>query len=144
MRPRTIILESDNRLRELLAVLLKSRGHEIHAYAYPITCPLYRQPDGRCPQDFPCADLLITDMQMASESGLDLLGRQAERGCRMAPGNKLLLTADLAKEQEQQADELGCVVARKPVDIPELFDRVAECESRIPNDRRLGDIRYYG
>jgi len=144
MRPRTIILESDNRLRELLAVLLTSRGHEVHAYAYPVTCPLYQQPDSCCPLESPCADLLITDMQMSAMSGLDLLRLQAEKGCKVMVRNKLLLTADLSGDQQRQADQLGCVVAYKPFDIPELFDRVAECEGRIRDDRRLGKIQFHG
>jgi DNA-binding response OmpR family regulator len=143
MRPRTIILESDNRLRELLAVLLTSRGHEVHAYAYPVTCPLYQQPDGTCPQESPCADLLITDMQMSAMSGLDLLQLQAEKGCKVMVRNKLLLTAELSEDQKRLAGQLGCVVAQKPFEIPELFDRVAECESRIRDERHLGNIQLH-
>jgi len=144
MRPRTIILESDNRLRDLLAVLLESRGHEVHAYAYPVTCPLYQQPDGSCPQESPCADLLITDMQMSTMSGLDLLHLQAEKGCKVMVRNKLLLTAELSEDQKRRAEQLGCVVANKPFEIPELFDRVAECEGRIRDDRCLGKIQFNG
>jgi DNA-binding response OmpR family regulator len=144
MRPRTIILESDNRLRELLAVLLTSRGHDVHAYAYPVTCPLYQQPDGTCPQESPCADLLITDMRMSAMSGLDLLRLQAEKGCKVTVCNKLLLAAELSEDQKLQAEQLGCVVAHKPFEIPELFDRVAECESRIGDERRLGKLQYHG
>jgi DNA-binding response OmpR family regulator len=144
MRPRTIILESDNRLREELAVLLTSRGHDVHAYAYPLTCPLYQQPDGTCPQELPCADLLITDLQMSAMSGLDLLRLQAQRGCKLMTGNKLLLAAELSEEQKCQAEQLGCVVAHKPFDISELFDLVAECESRIRDERRLGRLRFLG
>jgi DNA-binding response OmpR family regulator len=144
MRPRTIILESDNRLRELLAVLLTSRGHEVHAFAYPVTCPLYQQPDGTCSQESPCADLLITDMRMSAMSGLDLLRLQAEKGCKVAVRNKLLLAAELSENQKRLAEQLGCVVAHKPFDIPELFDRVAECEGRIQEERRLGKVRFHG
>lgn len=144
MRLRTIILESDNRLRKLLAVLLTSRGHDVHAYAYPVICPLYQQPDATCPQESPCADLLITDMRMSAMSGLDLLRLQTEKGCKVAVRNKLLLAAELSEDQKHQVELLGCVVAHRPFEIPELFDRVAECEGRIGDKRRLGELRYHG
>jgi len=143
MRPRTIILESDNRQRQLLTVLLESRGHEVHAYAYPVTCPLYMEPACNCPQQSPCVDILITAMEMTAMSGLDFIRLQTEKGCKGLVRNKLLLSAQLTDEQRREAEQLGCAVADKPVRLPELFSWVAECESRLRQERRLGNLRIY-
>lgn len=143
MRPRTIILESDNRLRNLLSVLLESRGHEVLAYAYPVMCPLYHQPACDCPQESPCVDILIADNDMKIMSGLEFVHLQMERGCKGMARNKMILSAQLTEEQKLEADRLGCTMAEKPFRIPEFFSWVAECESRLRKERRLGKIRIY-
>ena len=76
-------------------------------------------------------------------SGLDLLRLQAEKGCKAQAGKILLLAADFSEDQRYQAEQLGCAVAGKPLQVSELFDWIAECENHLQSGRRLGTVQFY-
>ena len=52
---------------------------------------------------------------MPRMSGLDFIRMQAERGCKLAPACKLLMTGDLTNRIRRQAEALGCRVEQKPL-----------------------------
>jgi CheY-like chemotaxis protein len=139
MQPRTLIFEDDPALRQLLRTVLTARGHEVLDFAAPIACALLTEKRCSCPRDVACADILLTDMRMPSMTGLELLRLQAAMGCKAPPENKVLVSAQLGKEQQAELAALGSRFLPKPFHIGTLIDFIEACEERIPAGRKLTD-----
>lgn len=138
MKLRIIVLDSDESLRNLLSVIAQKKGHEVIAQSEPITCPIYTESESNCPQDHPCGDLLIVDNRMTKMSGLKLIEKQMEGGCKGATRNKLVLSTSANTEEEIQfADRIGCKILRKPFRIEEITKWIDEREKEIAPDRKL-------
>jgi CheY-like chemotaxis protein len=136
-RPRTILLEDDDQMRQMLTLLLERRGHEVLAFSSPAACSIFLDPACQCPQQHPCADILITDLNMPIMNGLEFIHLQEQRGCKGMTENKLLLSANIDQKQVAQAQKLGCAVMRKPFRLTNLLAWIAEAENRIAADRQL-------
>lgn len=139
-RFRTILLEDDHQMRAMLTLFLEVRGHEVLAFDSPAACPAFLDDECPCPTEHPCGDLLISDLNMPVMSGLEFIRRQSARGCKGKIRNKLLLTANISKESELQAQELGCAVMHKPFKLANLLAWVAAAEARIEPNRQLAPL----
>lgn len=141
MKLRIIVLDMDDSIRELLTTILQQKGHEVIALSEPTVCPLYSELDCCCSQESPCGDLMIISNRMAKMSGMKLIKKQLEGGCKGAVQNKLVLSSTIRKSREHSfAKELGCKVLLKPFKISEISAWVDECEKKINPDRKLADI----
>jgi CheY-like chemotaxis protein len=140
LRPRTILLEDDRQMREMLTLFLEMRGHEVLAYESPALCQAFLGELCKCPQEHPCGDILISDLNMPVMNGLDFIRLQRDRGCQGKIRNKLLLSANIGQEHIRQARELDCAVMRKPFKLAELLAWVAEAETRIEPHRQLANL----
>jgi hypothetical protein len=65
-------------------------------------------------------------------TGLELIQRQIDSGCRGAPQHKAIMSGSLTAEELQQAKELGCHVLQKPVTF-EVFEHLL---NTIEDDHR--------
>ncbi len=131
MRKRRVILVDDETI--ILVVLrnfFEMRGYEVLALAEPTVCPVYGE-NASCSALAPCADLLITDNKMPRMSGLELLAAQAQRGCRLTPRNKALLSGYLEPEDRERLEALGSAHFQKPVEFLDLGSWVDGCEERM-------------
>jgi predicted AAA+ superfamily ATPase len=78
---------------------------------------------------------------MAKMSGLKLIKKQLEGGCKGATQNKLVLSTSARKSREFSfAKELGCKVLMKPFKISEISAWIDECEKKIDPNRKLADL----
>lgn len=141
MQFRTILLEDDDNARELLATLLRKRGHEVYSFSAPSACPLYADPECLCPQDHACGDFLITDNRMPGITGLEFIQRQTAGKCRGAIRNKAIMSGNWTAQEWELATGLGCRLFNKPLDLQELWDWIGERERCIPRDRKLLAIK---
>ncbi len=141
MKLRIIVLDMDRSTRELLTTIAQQKGHEIIALSEPIVCPLYSEIDCCCSQERPCGDLMIISNRMAKMSGMKLIKKQLEGGCKGAAQNKLVLSTTIRKSRELSfAEELGCKVLFKPFKVSEISDWIDECEKKIDPHRKLADL----
>ena len=119
-----LIVEDDDRIRELITMLMQSEGFEVlemgdgmAALKYLAACEVYRD-DVRRP------DLVIADIQMPAFSGLDLLMGMREH--RMRPP-VMLVTGVTDEEVHREAQRLGAAqVITKPFDVDAFLRAVDE------------------
>ncbi|AMV71175.1 hypothetical protein JCM30471_30130 [Desulfuromonas carbonis] len=134
---RILLFEDDRDTRTLFCIFLRGKGFEVHEFASPATCALVSADRCKCPGEFACADIIITDMRMTSMNGLELVRHQLEMGCQVPSANKAVLSAALTPEQEDEFRALGCRLLRKPIKLNTLLDWIRDCEKNIPAGRKL-------
>lgn len=140
MKIRILVFDDDPVMREMLQQVLTVKGYAVHVFADPAACPVYSKADCICPQHRPCADIVITDMSLASMNGIDFLALQRKRGCKALPANKAVMTNTLTKAQRLAIEGLGARCLCKPFKLVELFAWIDECVARIDPDRELAEL----
>jgi len=140
MRPRAIIFEDDDTLRELLASILYEKDYEVISASSPMGCPIYEDLTALCPHEFACGDFLITDNHMPAMTGLEFVQAQEQRGCKGVVRNKAVMSACWADNELKLANDLGCKVFKKPFSVAEIDNWLVEREKLIPHDRKLDDL----
>lgn len=141
MKLRIIVLDMDEDIRNLVTIIAQNKGHEVVALPEPMVCPLYSDLDCCCAQESACGDVMIISNRMAKMSGLKLIKKQLDGGCKGAVQNKLVLSTSTRKSREFSfADELGCKVLMKPFKVSEISSWIDECEKRIDPKRKLADL----
>ena len=138
MKLRVIVFEDNEALRATITSLLEMRGYEVFSYSEPLLCPVYL--DRECPHEWPCADVLITDLRMPNMTGLEYVENQARYGCKAIVQNKAVLSGAWTEEELERAKRLGCQIFEKPFEIHEMIKWLDECEKRIDPNRRLADM----
>ena len=137
---RIIIFDDDSNIRSMLELALSAMGHQVLTYENPTICKVYSKSDSQCPQEFPCADMVITDNMMPKMSGVDYLMLMNERGCKIKMTNKALISAGLTDEQVKYVESLGCRYFRKPFKLSELTAWVKKCAENIPDNGELAKL----
>jgi CheY-like chemotaxis protein len=132
-RRRAIIFDDNAFIRELLENFLSMKGYEVFSYGEPVVCPLFLNDERHCHNDMPCADVIITDYKMPQMTGVELLNRQRERGCRLDIRNQALISGYVDDpDLHTNIDRLGCAFFSKPFHLRRLAEWIAECEERMP------------
>lgn len=124
-KKRVLVVEDDDRVRELIAMLMRSEGFEtveltdgMEALKYLAASEVYHTDVKRC-------DLVIADINMPSYSGLDLLMGMRETRCRPPV---MLVTGIKDEEIHQEAKRLGAQrVMTKPFNVDKFLAAVDEC-----------------
>ncbi len=139
---RIIIIDDDPAISLLLKTALKKQGHHVLTFPDPTACPcpVLKKEICFCPQEFPCADIVISDIVMPNMSGIDFFKRQREGGCKAPDVNKALISATANKEHFDAIEELGCNFFKKPFKLVEIVKWIDECAKRIPEDRILAKL----
>ncbi len=132
---RIFVFDDDPSVAKLLQLVLSSKGHSVQTFIDPSFCHLYQDQQCQCPQDSPCADIMITDMMMPHMNGIELLQMQRDRGCKVIVANKALLSAKNETQLKDATKELGCHFIRKPFRLADICDWVEECAERVPDSR---------
>jgi len=137
MTTRILIFSCREETRKLYSYFLRAKGYEVLQFSTPATCALLAAGENSCFRDRNCADVLLVDMEMQGMTGLEFLRHQQERGCRILPQNKLLISTGLTTEQDQEVGSLGCAFLIKPFRLSLLLDWLQACERNIPQGRQL-------
>ncbi len=140
MRLRAIVIDDDEACRDLLALRLRQRGYEVICFPDPTACPLYEDAECSCPQEEVCGDFLLTDNLMPGMSGLELIERQLQGGCKGMVDHKAVLSGTWSQEDVQKAQELGCKVFDKPFHAEAIETWLDAREKFVPRDRKLVDF----
>ncbi|CAN5804446.1 hypothetical protein BH23ACT4_BH23ACT4_15430 [soil metagenome] len=133
-----LIVEDDDRVRELMAMLMRSEGFDtieladgIEALSYLAASEIYRT-------DLTMPDLIVADINMPTFSGLDLL--MGMRGSRVRPP-VMLVTGERDEEVCRAGRRLGAVcVVRKPFDVGVFLDAVDLC---LAQPKRVFDTEVF-
>lgn len=141
MKLRIIVLDMDESIRTLITLIAQKKGHEVIALSEPTVCPLYSDLDCCCSQENACGDLMIISNRMAKMSGLKLIEKQLDGGCKGASQNKLVLSTSAREDEDFSfARELGCKLIMEPFKVSAISEWIDECEKKIDPKRRLADL----
>ena len=140
MKLRIIIIDDDPAVNLMLKTALTNLGHHVLSFSDPTACPLLKMESCSCPQEFPCADVIISDIDMPNMSGIDLFKLQKQRGCKAVFENKALVSGTIKKEHFDAIKQLGCKFFHKPFKLVDLTRWVEECAKRIPKGRVLAKL----
>ncbi|HEY6000047.1 MAG TPA: response regulator [bacterium] len=131
-KPRAFIVDDDPQVRTVLARFFSLRGYEALACEGPgSVCPSSGGAKPMCAGGSPCSDLLVTDVDMPEENGLDFIERLATGRCRLDAGNRAVISGALDGDGAQRARRLGCTVFLKPFRLGDLSAWLADCEGRM-------------
>lgn len=137
-RRRAILFDDEPSVLELLDAVLSRRGYEVMSFSEPVVCSIYENNADTCINEYPCADVIITDFNMPRMTGIQLLKKQMESGCRLSSKNKALISACLDEEAQNSIEQLGCSFLSKPFRLSTLSLWLDDCEKRIDLSMPLG------
>ncbi|MBT8369118.1 MAG: response regulator [Deltaproteobacteria bacterium] len=137
MKARILIFEDNDLLRSTLKNLLKDYNYEVYTFANPGMCPQYLSSNHNCLLDDSCSDIIISDVNMPVENGLEFIKNMLNWGCKIT--FRALMSADWTESDLQYAKKIGCKVFRKPFDLEELLGWLENCQKHIDQNRVLSD-----
>jgi DNA-binding response OmpR family regulator len=120
------ILEDEYSLRSTLRDYLEQNDYEVHAYSDPSFCPLTETAACKCNKQTPCADFIITDINMPGMTGLKFIELQKEKDCKVS--HMAIMSATWSESEYNKAEELGCKVFEKPFGLNDLLQWMKSCE----------------
>jgi Response regulator containing CheY-like receiver, AAA-type ATPase, and DNA-binding domains len=139
MELRAIVLDDEYAMRTLIGEILEERGYDVHVSSEPFSSPIFLESKCDCPVDTPCANILITDINMPNMTGLEFIKHQKKKGCKIQ--NIAVMSAGWTAEDVEHAKRLGCHTFKKPFDFDEIDKWLDSCERKSgPNDK-LSDLR---
>jgi two-component system response regulator PilR (NtrC family) len=125
-----LVVDDEASMREFLEILLRKQGHRVHA-APDVKAALARVADGG-------VDLVITDLRLGQQSGIDVLRRVKE----VSPTTEVVMvTAFATTENAIQAMKLGAYdYVLKPFKVDELklvVEKALEHRALVQENRVL-------
>jgi len=133
LRPRILIFEDNKTLLSTLKHVFRKQGYEVFAFSNPKVCQAYDSVDLMCPADVACADIIISDVNMPTKNGLDLIKERQQKGCQIK--YHALMSADWTDSNLKSAHELGCYVFHKPFDLKEMLAWLDDCRDELKRQR---------
>ena len=127
-----LVLDDDEEVREMLRVALTTKGHDVTTLADPTEFPYFNKELCPCPQDSPCADILLSDIVMPNLEGIALFKKLKSCGCQpLMKGNVAIMSGFLTIHYMNELNDLGIQYFRKPFRLNEIYDWVEHCQVRI-------------
>lgn len=140
-RPKAVVLDDEYAIRTLICDILKERGYEVHVSSEPFFSPIFLESKCSCPVEIPCANVIITDINMPDMTGLEFIEHQKINGCKVQ--NIAVMSGRWTEEELQHAKSLGCRTFKKPFRIDELKTWLDSCEKTLDSDNRLSGLPGY-
>jgi DNA-binding NtrC family response regulator len=139
-KKRAIIVDDEAVVLNLLKMFLELRKYEVIACREAFSCTIYGD-HTKCDNLQPCTDVLITDNRMPKMSGIEMLEAQERMGCKLIPGNKVVISGFLDECEFKKIGELGCAFLQKPFTPEEMEAWLVGCEERMDLTKPLGSRR---
>ena len=79
---RVILIEDSKAILTLMKEFFGDRGYEIYAFSNPSICPLQLIPECRCAENQTCTDLIVSDLNMPTMTGLRFIRNQRQKNCK--------------------------------------------------------------
>lgn len=134
---RAVLLEDNDLIRSLISTVLESRGYEVFKFATPAICPLQKKPSCNCADHSRCADILLSDLEMPSVTGIEFITNQKAKHCKTP--YIAMMSGNWPAEDVVTAKKLGCKVFNKPFSMSEMEEWLDEVEKNIDLKRELSD-----
>jgi CheY-like chemotaxis protein len=135
LKARVLLFEDDDIIRSALKNILDRYGYEVYDFPNPGMCPQYFSSNHDCLFDDSCSDIIISDVNMPVETGLELIKNRLASGCKIK--FRALMSGDWNEYDLQYAEKIGCKVFHKPFDIEDLLEWLENCQEQIDQNRVL-------
>jgi CheY-like chemotaxis protein len=132
---RIIVLDDYDAIRTALLQLLTDQGYEVYAYSHPGICPLRIVPECRCRADQACTDVIISDLDMPTMTGLRFIETQKTKSCKCR--HVALMSGSWSPEDLRRAKQLGCKTFAKPFRLDDLLGWLEDVRTHIDPQRQL-------
>lgn len=139
-RRRVVLFDDDPFVLDALSLFFEGRGYDVIGCREAVSCVVYEDSPS-CDRERPCADIMITDLQMPGMNGIQLFETQTRRGCPLTVKNKAVLSGSLDSAALVAIRRLGCAWFEKPFRLAQLDKWIRECEFRMDLSRPLGVLR---
>ncbi len=137
-RPRVLIFDDDELVRELLGAICERRGYEVVTFANPGICPLNAEHDCPCGPEEVCADVIFSDLQMPVVKGVDFLEALLGKGCHCK--HIALVSGSCECEEVARARRLGLKFIPKPFRPREIEQWLDEFEHSMAGSPALHNL----
>jgi len=138
LRPRILIFDDNDILRSTLKYIINKRGYEVFTYSEPKMCHAFDSVNHMCPVDHACADVIISDVNMPTQTGLDLIRERQQKGCKVK--YRALMSADWTDSDLKHAHELGCHIFHKPFNLKKMIKWLDDCSEELDPERKLSEL----
>ena len=138
MVARVLIFEENEMLRSTLEAILEEFGYEVFTFSNHRLCPVYDSINYKCTLDHACADIIISDVDMPTKTGLELMKDRKKKGCKIK--YRGLISGEWTDSSLKYAQELRCGVFYKPFDFEELLQWLDDCSKQITPYRKLSNL----
>ncbi|MHB1400268.1 MAG: response regulator [Trichloromonadaceae bacterium] len=134
---RIVVIDDDPIIMGLLEMLLSEFGHEVLTFPDPTAYSFCfcNSNECKCPQEFPCADVIISDFSMPNMDGIEFFKLIKKKGCKIVDANKALMSAGVQSQNKDDFDALNYKFFKKPLGLDEITEWVGKCEDRIRDER---------
>ena len=127
-----IAIIEDDALASMIKDVLNDIGHDVRVFSNPMLCSVYREGQNGCPQEAPCADVLIVDQDLTRMSGLEFFLLQREKGCLAHDHFKgILISSENYSSQREKISQLGFTVFKKPFKAKDVIEWINKCSISI-------------
>ena len=138
MRPRVLLFEDSDILRSALESIIDARGFEVITFSNPSQCQIFDSVDHKCPVDHACADIIISDVNMPLQTGLEMIEERRQKGCKVK--YRALMSGYWTEADLKSALALGCRIFHKPFSIKDMLKWIDDCIEEINSARKLSDL----
>lgn len=138
MKPRILLFEDNDILRSTLEYIIDGRGYEVFTFPDPVMCPIFNPANHNCPADHACADIIISDVNMPTMTGLEFINARQQKDCKVK--YRALMSADWTDTDLKYAQELDCHIFHKPFNLNEMLNWLDDCTEKINPERTLTDV----
>jgi CheY-like chemotaxis protein len=126
--PRILIIDDEECILETLGEFSELLGYEPTLVDDPsLRLPCIDKQE--CPNEHPCADVLLVDQYLPTMFGLNFTEKLNRRGCKIPEGSKAIITGFLSSQETERANNLGFDVLLKPVTFEKLKNWLNTIES---------------
>ncbi len=125
-RPRVLVFDDDELVRELLGAICERRGYQVVTFANPGICPLNAEHHCPCGPEEVCADVIFSDLEMPQVKGSDFLEALLRKGCHCK--HIALVSGSCEGEEVARAARLGLKFIAKPFQVQEIEEWLDEVE----------------
>ena len=116
MQKKALVIDDDIFCLDVLVEYLSDKEFDITSSLNP-TCPMMEQNAAICPMQEPGYDIVLSDNHMPEMTGLEFFEYQRQRGCKVPPDHKALISGDISNVEEKTAKMMGYKVFHKPTPL---------------------------